>query len=622
MQENLHKQRNNYNLNSHETKSVLVVSDLPENATKEDVELFFEEFKDFIVYIELRTSKIMDFSNRSNSATIIFNDNNQANKARLELNLRKIKGKSVRITWHEKDNSLRYSNQFNLYIKNVPKQVTPREYFEHFLKFGDVISAKLAENDDGEHLGYGYVHYTNSESVKKCIENTDEKEIWSGSKIKVEQFQKKNERDLANPEETNPSSTSKDNADKLNTKKLNNNTTVFVQNFPENFDEKDFKDNIFKGLNVISISILEDKSRNKRSAIVVFETEEDATKAKEKNNTEFTDSKSKEVLKLVVDTYFTKLERKRYIYNKITEHNLELSGQFRGCNLYVKNLPLDLSNDEFKQIFSEFGELKSAKIKTQIICTKVNNNIVEKESSCGFGYVCFTDAANANKALEALNGKFILEDKFPDHKKALEITYFAPANERKQQELFNNNNNSNIIGNRGNIMGMPLNNFGTRNMPYSGGHNNYNKSYKNNYNNKGYNNKGYNNNYNKGHNNYNNNYNNNNININNNNVNNNTVYNENQIINTEKRIDEPDYSVLSTMDDEGSKREYLGEFIFKKIEANELTEQYKLTFDDIGKITGMILGIGDINEIIDICRNKQHLTSRIVEALELLKMNA
>jgi len=46
-----------------------------------------------------------------------------------------------------------------------------------------------------------------------------------------------------------------------------------------------------------------------------------------------------------------------------------------------------------------------------------------------------------------------------------------------------------------------------------------------------------------------------------------------------------------------------------------------LTIDDIGKITGMILGIEDIQEIIDISRNEKNLNGRIQEALELLDQN-
>ena len=39
----------------------------------------------------------------------------------------------------------------------------------------------------------------------------------------------------------------------------------------------------------------------------------------------------------------------------------------------------------------------------------------------------------------------------------------------------------------------------------------------------------------------------------------------------------------------------------------------------ISKITGMILGIGNINEIFDITTNPEHISSRIKEALELLE---
>ena len=90
------------------------------------------------------------------------------------------------------------------------------------------------------------------------------------------------------------------------------------------------------------------------------------------------------------------------------------------------------------------------------------------------------------------------------------------------------------------------------------------------------------------------------------------------LIPNERKQEEPDYNAIRRIEDEGTKREVLGEIIFKKIELHELSEQNKLTFDHIGKITGMILGIEDINEIFDICKNKEHLTSRIFEALELL----
>jgi len=83
--------------------------------------------------------------------------------------------------------------------------------------------------------------------------------------------------------------------------------------------------------------------------------------------------------------------------------------------------------------------------------------------------------------------------------------------------------------------------------------------------------------------------------------------------------DDIDYNYLSSLEDDYAKKDYLGEHIFKKIENHKFSQMKNFTIDTIGKITGMILGIEDIQEIIDICRTPEFLTSRITEALELLE---
>ena len=85
-----------------------------------------------------------------------------------------------------------------------------------------------------------------------------------------------------------------------------------------------------------------------------------------------------------------------------------------------------------------------------------------------------------------------------------------------------------------------------------------------------------------------------------------------------KLIEEPDINYLNSLEDDNAKKDYLGEFIFKSIENHPMTIKRNLTIDEIGKITGMILGIEDIQEIIDISRDQRNLNNRIQEALELL----
>ncbi len=66
-------------------------------------------------------------------------------------------------------------------------------------------------------------------------------------------------------------------------------------------------------------------------------------------------------------------------------------------NIYVGNLNYNLSEDELREIFEEFGEVNSAKI------------IIDKYSgrSKGFGFVEMSDDEEANSAIAALNDKEI-----------------------------------------------------------------------------------------------------------------------------------------------------------------------------------------------------------------------
>ena len=85
------------------------------------------------------------------------------------------------------------------------------------------------------------------------------------------------------------------------------------------------------------------------------------------------------------------------------------------------------------------------------------------------------------------------------------------------------------------------------------------------------------------------------------------------------RTDDPDMKLLESLEDDVAKKDYLGEFIFRKIENHPLAVSSNFTIDTIGKITGMILGIDDINEIFHITIDHDSLSNRIQEALALLE---
>ena len=78
--------------------------------------------------------------------------------------------------------------------------------------------------------------------------------------------------------------------------------------------------------------------------------------------------------------------------------------------------------------------------------------------------------------------------------------------------------------------------------------------------------------------------------------------------------------LLQSLDTIDKQKDYLGEFLFKKIEQHPVTQNRNLNIDTISKITGMILGIDNIKEIYDITTNNENIEARINEALKLLNL--
>lgn len=66
-------------------------------------------------------------------------------------------------------------------------------------------------------------------------------------------------------------------------------------------------------------------------------------------------------------------------------------------DIYVKNLSKSLTDEELSTIFQEFGPTTS--------CVIIRDGEVLQGKSKGFGFVNFENPEDAEKAVEALNGK-------------------------------------------------------------------------------------------------------------------------------------------------------------------------------------------------------------------------
>ena len=514
-------------------KNILYISDLPYNTNETDIKLFFKRYGDNVSLITIRDPKYHKENDiRPISAKVIFKDYATANKARIEMNLRKLKGHAIRLMWEERDNSVRYNSTTNLFIKGIPFNVQPREVYEYFIKFGDISSAKLKENQDGNHLGYGYVTYYKPESAELAIKNTNGKMMWGGGPLQVDYFKKKNERlSTAGPEVFK----------------------LYITNFPGDFTEQNIVELTKEFGAIISCSIKTEKI-GRRYALVCYENEEAANRAKA----------SLEGKNVYGYNLFCKIVNDKSYPNpnevKINKNNNNNFRRFfqrnkpgfintnnNMCNLFIKEIPYMIKEKQFIEIFSQYGKITSAKLETYNLITNIGDQTVSTPTSKGYGYVCYEDQEVAKKVKDELNGKFL--PGYEHWKNPLIIEYYLS---KSQKEVMNNMiENNNFSMNNNNGMYMPQ----------------MNQQYINNY--------------------------------------------KNMF----------DYNKFNSLKNEESKKEYLGEIIYDQVYNSPLItnilEKDKVT----AKITGMILGIGNTEEIIRICTDIEALNKNISDSLTLLNNN-
>ena len=514
-------------------KNILYISDLPYNTNETDIKLFFKRYGDNVSLITIRDSKYHKENDiRPISAKVIFKDYETANKARIEMNLRKLKGHAIRLMWEERDNSIRYNSTTNLFIKGIPFNVQPREVYEYFIKFGDISSAKLKENQDGNHLGYGYVTYYKPESAESAIKNTNGKMMWGGGPLQVDYFKKKNERlSTAGPEVFK----------------------LYITNFPGDFTEKNIVELTKEFGAIISCSIKTEKI-GRRYALVCYENEEAANRAKG----------SLEGKNVYGYNLFCKIVNDKSYPNpneiKINKNNNNNFRRFfqrnkpglintnnNKCNLFIKEIPYMIKEKQFIEIFSQYGKITSAKLETYNLITNIGDQTVSTPTSKGYGYVCYEDQETAKKVKDELNGKFL--PGYEHWKNPLTIEYYLSKSQKEVMNSMYENNNFSMNNNNG--MYMPQMNP--------------------------------------------------------------------QYINNSKNMF--DYNKFISLENEESKKEYLGEIIYDQVYNSPLisniSEKEKVT----AKITGMILGIGNTEEIIRICTNIEALNKNISDSLTLLNNN-
>ena len=311
-------------------------------------------------------------------AYVNFHDVSDAERALDTMNFTDIRGKPCRIMWSQRDPSLRKSGVGNVFIKNLNPSIDNKQLFDTFSMFGNILSCKIATDNAGVSKGYGYVHYETAESAQDAIDGVNGK-IIEEFEVSVTPFLRHQDR-AGQPEWTN----------------------LYAKQFPASLDDAQLKAIFEPYGTVASIFIQKDpEGKSKGFGFVNFADHESAEKALADlaNNSIEDPNAPGTTFELYVSRGQKKSERLREIKNRVDAMQSANIAKYSGMNLFVKNLDDSITDDFLKDTFAPFGTITSAKI--------MRDDTIAGAPSKGFGFVCYSSAEEATRAVTELNGKIL-----------------------------------------------------------------------------------------------------------------------------------------------------------------------------------------------------------------------
>jgi len=347
----------------------LYVGDLASDVTEA---LLFEIFNAVGPVASIRVCRDAVTRRSLGYAYVNFHNVMDAERALDTMNFINIRGKPCRIMWSQRDPSLRKSGVGNVFVKNLDKTIDHKTLYDTFSMFGNILSCKVATDDEGESRGYGFVHYTNPESASKAIQKVNGMVI-AEKKVTVAQFIPKEQRQQG-------------------VRKFNGLfTNIYVCGFPESWTGDTVKAEFESAGTVNSVHVATSE-KGLPFGFANFPNHEDAARAVELFNGKQIDEQHK----LYVARAMKKMERAKFLSEKFEKMKSEYQKKFAGVNLYVKYLDDSIDDPRLRKEFEKFGTITSAKVMRDA-----------NGRSRGFGFVCFEQPEQSTRAMAEMNSKLV-----------------------------------------------------------------------------------------------------------------------------------------------------------------------------------------------------------------------
>lgn len=341
----------------------LYVGDLDPTVTES---LLFEIFKAVGTVASIRVCRDALSRHSLGYAYVNFTSYVDAERALDTLNYTPIKGRPCRIMWSHRDPSLRKSGQGNVFIKNLDKSIDNQALYDTFSDFGSILSCKVVTDSKGNSKGYGFVHYESKEAAEQAIAKVHGM-LLNGKIVYVGPFIPKKERIPGSD------------PDRF--------TNLYIKNLDTSYSDEDLRRD-FEVFGPIQSAVLM-KNQKGSVAFVNFESHEDAKKATDALNGKPLGGSEK-------DVYVARAQKKSERDQMLKKLRDDRALKYQGVNLYVKNLDDSVNDTKLEEAFAGFGGITSCKVMVD-----------EKTNSRGFGFVCFSKADEASRAITEMNGSML-----------------------------------------------------------------------------------------------------------------------------------------------------------------------------------------------------------------------
>ncbi|KAK9101163.1 hypothetical protein Scep_024593 [Stephania cephalantha] len=386
-----------------EIRPSLYVGDLDPAVTEIDLFAIFGSVSDSVSSVHLCRDLVSGKSLRY--AYVNFRSFSDALRAMHYLNYSYLNGKAIRIMWSQRNPSLRKLGVANLFVKNLDSSIDTYGLYCMFRDFGNVITCKVSEEEDGKSKGFGFVQFDNEGSALYAIKALHGAVV-HGKKLYVSKFLRKS---LRESEESSKH--------------------LYIKNLDHDLTEEMLKDRFSEFGKVSSLVITkDDRGISKGFGFINFNSAEDAKKAMEAMNGAQLGSK-----KVSVKRAQKKSERQEVLRREREEILRDMSWKLEDSSVFVKNLDVSVDDYKLREHFVSCG---------RIISTKIMRH--ESGLSKGFGVVCFATLDEAKKAVATLNGSVLqgrslytaLAQKEKDQVTASQIRYIQQR--IKFPDLFSN----------------------------------------------------------------------------------------------------------------------------------------------------------------------------------------